>query len=122
MPDLRVLVVEDDPDAAELIAVVVEGLGCRCEIAATCAAARALIASYPPDIAILDRHLGDGSGLALARALRRSASGPVYVIAFSGTADVVDEVDAQLLKPASPALLRETVIRAAQYLRRGARS
>jgi DNA-binding response OmpR family regulator len=116
--DVRVLVVDDHPDVAELVADVIGALGCPCEVAHTYAAAAAVVAAFAPDVLIVDRYLQDGSGLLLARSLRSRVPYNPYVIVFSGTCDTADEFDVQLMKPASPSLLREAVLHAATNLPR----
>lgn len=116
--DLRVLVVENDPDAADVVAMVVEGLGCQCVVAHTCATAGVLAATFAPNVVIVDEHLEDGSGFQLATSLRRGRA--MYIISFSGTGATAHGIDEALVKPASPALLRECMFRAVACLGRAA--
>jgi DNA-binding response OmpR family regulator len=119
--ELRVLVVEDDVDAAEIIAIVVEGLGCSCRIATTLHAARQLVDTYSPDLLILDEQLGDGSGSELARSLRGDKR-RIYIISFSGCDLRADDFDACLHKPISVSTLRESVRKAVARFTRSASS
>jgi PAS domain S-box-containing protein len=78
----RVLHVDDDPD---LIRVVAEAFAGKAEMLAAegIGAARAVLAKGPPDAAILDLGLADGSGLELLPELASTAGGPVPVVVFS---------------------------------------
>jgi DNA-binding response OmpR family regulator len=80
---LRILLVEDEGDVAEMYKVRLELDGLAVNIASTGAKALILIASDQPDLVLLDVHLPDFDGLALLALLRsggRSASVPVMVL------------------------------------------
>jgi CheY-like chemotaxis protein len=66
----RVLVVEDNPDAAESLQVLLEICGHRVRIAGDGPAALREVALEPPDIALLDLGLPGMSGYDLVRLLR----------------------------------------------------
>ena len=80
---LRILLVEDEGDVAEMYKVRLELDGLAVNVASTGAKALMLIASDQPDLVLLDVHLPDFDGLALLALLRsggRSASVPVMVL------------------------------------------
>ena len=80
---LRILLVEDEGDVAEMYKVRLELDGVSVNVASTGAKALILIASDRPDLVLLDVHLPDFDGLALLALLRsggRSASVPVMVL------------------------------------------
>jgi DNA-binding response OmpR family regulator len=80
---LRILLVEDEGDVAEMYKVRLELDGLAVNVAPTGAKALILIASDRPDLVLLDVHLPDFDGLALLALLRsggRSASVPVMVL------------------------------------------
>jgi len=81
---LRVLVVDDNEDAAALIAAILRQLGHDVKTAHTAAAALAMQAAWPPDAAILDIGLPDMDGYALAAAMRRAAVQPLRLTALTG--------------------------------------
>jgi signal transduction histidine kinase/ActR/RegA family two-component response regulator len=81
---LRVLVVDDNEDAAALIAAILRQLGHDVRTAYTAAAALAVQAAWPPDAAILDIGLPDMDGYALAAAMRRAAVRPLRLTALTG--------------------------------------
>lgn len=93
---VRVLVVEDDADQRRLLALVVASRGHEVVECANAAAARAAPAC---DVALVDRHLPDGDGLALAREL----DGRVYLL--TGDEDADGAEIPVLVKPVRPAEL-----------------
>ena len=100
----RVLVVDDEPLAARTAAAVLTRSGFEVEHVLTAAAARAAVASEPPDVVILDRHLGGDDGIELAAELR-AARPALRILLVSGdpvepgTAGVAGVIDRCLLKP-----------------------
>jgi signal transduction histidine kinase/ActR/RegA family two-component response regulator len=81
---LRVLVVDDNEDAATLTAAVLRQLGHDVRTAHTALAALDVQAAWPPDAAILDIGLPDLDGYALAAAMRRAANQPLRLAALTG--------------------------------------
>ena len=61
----RVLVVDDDEDARELLQLALERKGYRVTLASSVASARAALSSAPFDALVTDIELDDGSGLVL---------------------------------------------------------
>ncbi|NMM87663.1 sigma-54-dependent Fis family transcriptional regulator [Rhodococcus sp. SRB_17] len=59
------LIVDDDADAAEMLAALIESEGYNVATAHSLAEARKCMALQPPDLVLLDLHLPDGSGLSL---------------------------------------------------------
>ncbi|MEV7416978.1 response regulator [Streptomyces sp. NPDC089919] len=122
-PDIRVLVVEDDPVAADAHALYV-GRVPGFTVAGIChtvAEARQELENAPVDLLLLDLHLPDGHGLRLARGLR-AAGRPVDVIVVTSARDltVVREgvslgVVQYILKPFAFPVLRERLLKYAEY-------
>ena len=81
---LRVLVVDDNEDAAALTAAILRELGHEVKTAHTANAALDVQAAWPPDAAILDIGLPDMDGYALAAAMRRAAVTPLRLTALTG--------------------------------------
>ena len=81
---LRVLVVDDNEDAAALTAAVLRQLGHDVRTAHTATEALAVQAAWPPDVGILDIGLPDMDGYALAAAMRRAAAKPLRLAALTG--------------------------------------
>jgi PAS domain S-box-containing protein len=105
---LRLLVVDDNRDAADTLAALLEGAGHRVESAYTASAALARVRAAAFDAAILDIGLPDMSGYALASELR--ATGHVgALIALSGYGQDSDRLssaeagfDHHFVKPVEP--------------------
>ncbi|WP_338700675.1 response regulator [Streptomyces sp. Q6] len=120
---IRVLVVEDDPVAADAHALYVDRVPGFRTVARvhTAAEARRALERTPVDLILLDLHLPDGHGLALARSLR-AAGHQADVIAVTSARDlaVVREgvslgVVQYVLKPFTFATLRDRLVLYAEY-------
>ena len=106
----RVLVVDDNVDAANSLAEVLRLEGC--EVQACYAGAQALDAAqlFKPEVAFVDLNMPDMSGLQVAAALRAMPwGGQVKIYAVTGMGQVVDLAqthaagfDGHLTKPAAP--------------------
>jgi two-component system phosphate regulon response regulator PhoB len=71
MPQLKVLIVEDEAPVRQMIAFNLGRAGFLVDEAADCAAARTRIADNRPDLVLVDWMLPDSSGLELTRSLKR---------------------------------------------------
>lgn len=117
----RILIVDDHPDAANAIAILLRLLGHECVTATTGRAALALAREAPFDVAILDLGLPDLSGLEVAGELRRLPSGrAMYLAAVSGWTRpdiranaLAAGFDQHLRKPIDGAAVAQLVERAA---------
>jgi len=114
----RILLVDDNEDAAAASAVLLRHLGHVVQVAHTAAHARELAVSKAPEVAILDIGLPDMDGYALAAALREDLHQPpsLHLIALSGygqDADVARALaagfDVHLTKPATIDALQAAV-------------
>jgi len=95
---LRVLVVDDNVDAAETMATMLELFGCTTLLAHTAAGALALAPDFLPEVALLDIGLPDFNGYELARRLRGlDACASIKLIAATGWGQ---ERDRQLARDA----------------------
>ncbi len=98
----RILIIEDDPDLAEIMAITLRAAGHEVLLAADGAAGLAALRRMPPDLAIIDIMLPDIVGLSLCERLReQSAPGtpPLPMILTSAC----DEHDARPLALAAGA-------------------
>jgi len=111
----RVLVVDDNVDAATSTALVLEQLGHEVRVAHSATAALAECLRYQPTVAILDIGLPDMDGYALAAAVRQTAGAP-RLVALTGYGQEADlgrasaaGFDLHLTKPATLDDLRRAV-------------
>jgi DNA-binding response OmpR family regulator len=102
----RVLLVEDNEDAAMALAMCLEEYGYEVQRASTCAEALRVARSAPFDAVLTDLGLPDGSGIEVGRALSKQ----LPVLALSGYGGEQDHARsreagfvAHLVKPADPA-------------------
>ncbi len=116
----RVLVVDDHPDASELLCIYLERLGLTCREAQDGQSALAVAAELAPHVAIIDLWLPDMTGHDVARVLRQRDP-RVFLIALTGSARIEDRVraldagfDEYLVKPADRNALRDVLAKARQ--------
>lgn len=108
---LRLLLVEDHPDSAELLAELLESKGHTVRIAATATDALARAAEEPFDLVVSDVGLPDGSGYELMQKLRDRFA--LRGIALTGTRMTDQMADsgfiAFLTKPIALRTLEQTL-------------
>jgi signal transduction histidine kinase len=111
----RVLVVDDNRDAAESMAELVKTFGHVCEVTYDGPSALANIRTNPPDVVLCDIGLPGMSGYEVARALRAGGSG-IRLIAVSGYARPEDikraaesGFDGHVAKPPDPAQIEQVL-------------
>jgi two-component system, OmpR family, alkaline phosphatase synthesis response regulator PhoP len=122
----RILIVEDDPDIAELVARYLDKAGFSTERAASGREALQMIAAKPPDLLLLDLMLPHVDGLEVCRLVRASdATATIPIIMLTARADESERIvglelgaDDYLAKPFSP---NELVARVRALLRRAQR-
>lgn len=117
---LRAMVIEDEPDLAEVIADYLQRSGFDVEISGDGAAAVTAAHRLPPDVVVLDLGLPSLDGVEVCRQLRTFSD--AYVVMVTARADEVDTLvglsvgaDDYLTKPFSP---RELIARIEAMLRR----
>jgi PAS domain S-box-containing protein len=114
----RVLVVDDNEDAAETLAMVLQQSGYHTRTAFDSRSALATVAVWPPDIVILDIGLPDISGYDVARELRRDARfANLSLIALTGWGTRDDKqraldagFDVHLTKPVDARALKGALV------------
>jgi DNA-binding response OmpR family regulator len=89
--DRKILVIEDDPDIARLIAMHVGDIGCRAEIAATGTAGLAAVRNKSFDLVVLDLMLPGVDGLTICREIR-AGSATVPVLMLTAKSSELDRV------------------------------
>jgi len=85
---MRVLVVEDEREIADLLRRTIEEVSWACDVAGTGAAALEAMAVTPYDLLVLDLGLPDMDGLELCR----SAAGRVPILALTARSGLEDRV------------------------------
>ena len=116
----RVLVVDDNADAAETLAALVHALGGESRTAIDGATAIQCAMEFSPDVILLDIGMDNMDGYETCRRIRQLAVGPrVFIIAITGWGQDADKVraaeagfDAHLTKPADPAVLERLLAEA----------
>ena len=125
MPPSHILVVDDDPTVAEVVARYLLHAGYTVERAADGRAALEQVAARRPDLVVLDLMLPEVDGLEVCRRLRADpAARDVPVVMLTAKGDEQDRItglelgaDDYVTKPFSP---RELVLRIQSVLRRSA--
>jgi len=123
----RILIVEDDPDIAQLVARYLEKAGFQTELAGNGREALQSIAARLPDLMVLDLMLPQVDGIEICRSVRAStATAALPIIMLTARADESERIvglelgaDDYLAKPFSPG---ELVARVRALLRRSSRT
>src|SRR5262245_4308621 len=105
---MRVLVVDDFPNAAQASCFLLELLGHECKLAVSGEDALAVAASFHPDIILLDLELPGRSGFDIAREIRAAEKNGAHVflaaltgLQFTEQNSTAAGFDVHLTKPAS---------------------
>ena len=122
----QILVVEDDPDIAQLIGHYLEKAGHAVEVLASGKAVMPKVRRNPPDLVVLDLMLPELDGLMICQAMRtdpQTAAIPIIMVTARGEeADRITGLelgaDDYVTKPFSP---KELAARVTALLRRAAR-
>lgn len=123
---LRILVVDDNRDAAECFSLLLQLGGHISRVAHTGEQALAIAGSFRPDVAFLDIGLPGMDGYQVAQALRRSLGTTVLLVALTGWdgAEVRQRAlahgfDLHLTKPADPQAVDQLLARHGRLGARG---
>jgi len=111
---LRVLVIEDNADAAETLGDLLALFGHQAEIAHTGADGVDVARRRPPDVVLCDIGLPEMDGYAVARELRADPlTAPIRLVALTGYGREADRdraaaagFDLHLVKPVGPEVLK----------------
>ena len=115
----RVLIVDDNRDAAESLAMLLQTSGCEASVAFSGPEALELLESTTPEIVLLDIGMPGMDGYEVARRIRSTAKGEhVFLVALTGWGQAEDKrraaeagFDEHVTKPVDPALLGELLSR-----------
>jgi CheY-like chemotaxis protein len=107
---LRMLVVDDNRDAADSLGIIYGMLGAQVRVCYDGASALAELGSFWPHVGLFDVNMPGIDGVELARRVRAAARGrPLLLAAITGVSDedararTAAVFDAHLTKPADPA-------------------
>lgn len=107
---LRVLVVDDNRDAADSLGIICDMLGARVRVCYDGASALAELGGFWPHVGLFDVNMPGIDGVELAGRVRAAARGrPVLLAAITGVSDAgarartAGGFDVHLTKPAAPA-------------------
>lgn len=110
MSGLRALIIDDDEDTRESMAMLVRMWGHEPYLAEDFVAALEANKKYRPHVVLLDIHLPGKNGWEIARLLREQGEKGLFLIAVTGFGRAIDQArsreagfDAHLTKPADPA-------------------
>jgi PAS domain S-box-containing protein len=117
----RVLIVDDNQDAADSMALLVELGGALVRVAYSAEQGLDLIAESPPDVVLLDIGMPGLNGYEACRRIRAKYGHRITLIAVSGWGQDADKqlaldtgFDAHLTKPADPETLERTIAQLAR--------
>ncbi|HKU91647.1 MAG TPA: response regulator, partial [Steroidobacteraceae bacterium] len=120
----RVLIVDDNQDAADSMALLVELGGAVVRVAYSAEQGLDLIAESPPDVVLLDIGMPGLNGYEACRRIRAKYGHRITLIAVSGWGQDADKqlalnagFDAHLTKPADPETLERTISQLARRSR-----
>lgn len=113
VPALRVLVVDDDTDAAESLAFCLQLEGRQVHYVTSAEEALALAETFAPHVALIDLFMPRVDGHALAAQLRKRFGKAIVVVAVTGALKRVEleAFDFHLMKPIDFARLDELLSR-----------
>jgi len=125
--NLRILVADDHPDAADSLAAVLELLGCSVRACYDGWTALRSFRYFDPHVCLLDLVMPDLGGLELAARMRTLADGqPLVLIATTALGDedarrrtAVAGFDCHLTKPIDASVLLEAIARLWESVRHG---
>lgn len=88
MAEQSVLIVDDEPDIRELLAITLSRMGLQTFSAATLEEAKSLVADRTPDLCLTDMRLPDGNGISLVEYIQQDFSHiPVAMITAHGSVE-----------------------------------
>jgi signal transduction histidine kinase/CheY-like chemotaxis protein len=126
---LRVLVVDDNADAADMLREALRVLGCSVQIAHDGEAALVAASGFAPDVALVDIGLPIMNGYELAGHLRRMEAAPKRIVAVTGYGQETDfqrsrqaGFDEHVVKPIDLGTLQGVLDRSRDAVSRGARA
>lgn len=126
MPELRVLVIDDEPAIARALRPALKGQGFEVSTAISGADGLAQLDQFMPDVILLDLGLPDVDGVTLATELRERTEAPIIVLSVrDGESDKINALDSgatdYVTKPFSIGELMARIRVALRYYRQAGR-
>lgn len=81
---MRVLIVDDHPDTADVLQTLLRAAGHDVRVAYRGAEAIEVAADFVPELALVDIQLPDMSGFAVAKQLRKQSARRMHIVAITG--------------------------------------
>jgi CheY-like chemotaxis protein len=113
---LPVLVVDDNPDAADSVGMLIEAMGCSVRVTYDGASGLDTLANFKAAVILLDIGMPGLDGYETCRRIREKWGTQVRVVAITGWGQESDKrsavragFDAHITKPADPAKLEEII-------------
>ncbi len=96
VPDCRILIVEDDPDSRWLLSTILRRLGHDCATAANGAEALQCVATFQPDLILMDLMMPILDGVETTRRLKAdSQTKDIPIFVLTGNATPSGEAEAE---------------------------
>ena len=115
MPDKRILIVDDEPDIAEVLSDRLTACGFDVQITHSAKSCYTAVAEHPPDLILLDIQMPEISGLdALVELKKTHPQLPVLMVSASTAKGVMEEpeklgAEGYVLKPFEPKDLMDKI-------------
>jgi DNA-binding response OmpR family regulator len=110
---MRVLIVDDEADTADMLQMLLRVAGHEAKVAYRGREAIDVAADFEPELALVDVHLPDISGVAVAKQIRKASRRAVSIIGISGRdfrgLPLTASFDQHALKPVSAARLYQMI-------------
>lgn len=113
---LRVLIVDDNDDAAEMLSLILSTLGHQTQSVSCGRDVKAAVDAFDPELVLLDLGLPDISGYAVAQQLREAGHKDLLIVALTGFSHesarartIEAGIDAHLIKPVTVEQILTTV-------------
>jgi CheY-like chemotaxis protein len=112
--DRRVVVIDDNADAADTLARLIEAMGGQCKVAYDGEAGVREVLAFQPDVVLLDIGMPGIDGYETCRRIRREQGSRALIVALTGWGQARDKeralhagFDVHMTKPASPTALQQ---------------
>jgi CheY-like chemotaxis protein len=120
---MRVLIVDDHPDTADVLQMLLRAAGHEVRIAYCGEEATTLASEFAPELALVDIQLPDISGFAVAKQLRKQAGRRINIVAITGgdarKLPLAGGFDQHAVKPVSASKLYQLIEVAREAIKGG---